>query len=76
MKKNGIVSLLKEFWVFSFPSLKSVGWIFPFLIIWRTFFPGSYYGSRFVIMVEFSIFILMPLFIAALVYEFWKSKNK
>jgi len=76
VKKNGIVSLLREFWVFSFPLLKAFGWIFPFGIVWRNYFPESYYGSNFTVLGEFSIFVLMPLFFVVLVHEFWKSKNE
>ena len=76
VKKMGVVSLLKEFWVFSFPSLKAFGWMVPFLIIWRSYFPEIYYGSRFTVFAEFGLFVIAPLLIPTLIYEFWKSKKE
>jgi len=75
MKKNGITNLLKRFWVFGDPALQILCCMFPLMIVWRNYFPESYYGTRFTMLGELSIFVLMPFGFVACVYEFWKQEK-
>jgi hypothetical protein len=76
MRENRVMRLLKEYWTYNREFTVRLGWIFPFLIIWRTFFPELYFGNRLTVLAEFSIFILMPVAFFSTIYDFWKDKKK